>query len=284
MSKKLIALLLLVVLVGGGIYYYEHRPKPAPTDFTLYGNVEIRQADLGFKVAGRINKLLVREGDKVKKGDLLATLETVSYEAEQKKAAADIANLEAIKANAEANYSRRQALYKAGAISKEQMETYRKESETATAQVEAAKQIAIVSNESVKDTNLYAPSDGIITTRAKEDGSVVSAGTVIYTLAIDAPLWIRAYVDEPHLGNIAYGTKATIFTDSVDPNTGKQRSFKGHVGYISPTAEFTPKTVQTESQRTDLVYRIRIYVDDQDPFLRQGMPVTVKIDLKKAAS
>jgi len=284
MSKKIIALFLLIVLAGGGFYYYEHRPKPSPTDFTLYGNVEIRQADLGFKVAGRINKLMVREGDKVKKGDLLATLETVSYEAEQKKAAADIANLEAIQANAQANYSRRQALYKAGAISKEQMETYRKEAETAAAQVEAAKQVAVVSNESVKDTNLYAPSDGIITTRAKEDGSVVSAGTVIYTLAIDAPLWVRAYVDEPHLGNLAYGTKATIFTDSVDPNTGKQKSFQGHVGYISPTAEFTPKTVQTENQRTDLVYRIRVYVDDQDPFLRQGMPVTVKIALKKAAS
>lgn len=281
MSKKILLLLLVVFLAGGGFYCYQYRATPQATDLTLYGNVEIRQADLGFRVAGRINKLMVREGDKVKKGDLLATLETTSYEAEQKKSAADIANLEAVKVNADANYSRRQTLYKMGAISQEQLDTYRKEAETAAAQVESAKQLAVVSTESVKDTNLYAPSDGTITTRAKEEGSVVSAGTVIYTLAIDTPLWVRAYVDEPNLGNVAYGTKATITTDSTDPKTGAKRSFKGHVGYISPTAEFTPKTVQTENQRTDLVYRIRVYVDEQDQFLRQGMPVTVKVALKK---
>lgn len=284
MPKKIVLILLAVLLAGGGFYYYQHRPQPKPTDLTLYGNVEIRQADLGFKVAGRIEKLLVREGDKVKKGQLLATLETVSYEAEEKKAAADIANLEAVQANAEANYNRRQVLYQQGAISREMLETYRKEADTAAAQVEAAKQVAVVSGEAVKDTRLNAPSDGIITTRAKEDGSVVAAGTIIYTLALDTPLWVRAYVDEPHLGNVAYGTPATILTDSTDPKTGERRSFKGHVGYISPTAEFTPKTVQTENQRTDLVYRIRVYVDEQDPFLRQGMPVTVKMALKQEVS
>jgi len=284
MPKKVLIILLVGLLAGGGFYYYQHRPQPEPTDLTLYGNVEIRQADLGFRVAGRIEKLLVREGDKVKKGQLLATLETVSYEAEEKKAAADIANLEATRSQAEANYARRQTLYKQGAISREQLETYRKEAETAAAQVEAARQVAVVSGEAVKDTKLYAPSDGIITTRAKEEGSVVAAGTVVYTLALDAPLWVRAYVDEPHLGNVAYNTPANILTDSTDQQTGQRRSFKGHVGYISPTAEFTPKTVQTENQRTDLVYRIRIYVDQQDSFLRQGMPVTVKIALKQEAS
>ena len=76
--------------------------------------------------------------------------------------------------------------------------------------------------------------------------------------------------------------EAKVLTDSINPGTGKRREYKGWVGYISPVAEFTPKTVQTEDLRTDLVYRIRVYVNDIDPFLRQGMPTTIKIELNNA--
>lgn len=281
MLKKIIICLLIAAGIGGGFYYYKSKHKPAVTELTLYGNVEIRQADLGFKVAGRITKLYFKEGDQVKKGQLLATLDTKSYVAEQKKAEADIANLQATKDNADANYLRRQKLYAQGAIAKEQLETYRKASANATAQLEAAKQLQIVAADSLDDTRLLSPSDGIITTRSKEEGSIVSAGSIVYTVALTEPVWVRAYVDETQLGQIAYGTKANIVTDTVDPKTGKKKIFPGHIGYISPSAEFTPKTVQTENLRTDLVYRIRVYVDSNDPFIRQGMPVTVKINLKQ---
>lgn len=282
MIKKIIACVVLIGAVAGGYYYYKGQHKPAATSLTLYGNVEIRQADLGFKVAGRINKLYFKEGDHVKKGQLLATLDTKSYEAEQKKTEADIANLQATKDNADANYERRRTLYAQGAIAKEQLETYRKLSENASAQLEAAKQVQVMATDSLDDTRLLAPSDGILTVRSKEEGSIVAAGSIVYTLALTEPVWVRAYVDEAHLGDVAYGTKAVIESDSVDPATGKKKSFPGHIGYISPTAEFTPKTVQTENLRTDLVYRIRVYVDSHDPFIRQGMPVTVKIDLQQA--
>lgn len=74
-----------------------------------------------------------------------------------------------------------------------------------------------------------------------------------------------------------------VYTDTTNPNTGKKREYKGYVGYISPVAEFTPKTVQSTDLRTDLVYRIRVYVDDIDEYLRQGMPVTIKINIGKNA-
>ena len=95
------------------------------------------------------------------------------------------------------------------------------------------------------------------------------------------PVWIRAYVNETDLGNIKYGQKTKVYTDSINPNTGEKRSYEGYIGYISPVAEFTPKTVQTTDLRTDLVYRIRVYIDNVDDYLRQGMPTTIKIDLKK---
>ena len=81
------------------------------------------------------------------------------------------------------------------------------------------------------------------------------------------------------MGNVKYGQKVQVLTDTIDPNTKKNREYEGQIGYISPVAEFTPKTVQTTDLRTDLVYRIRVYVDNIDEYLRQGMPVTVKINL-----
>lgn len=94
----------------------------------------------------------------------------------------------------------------------------------------------------------------------------------VYTLSVLSPIWIRAYINEPNLGRIAFGMEAQVYTD-----TKSGKVYKGKIGFISPVAEFTPKTVQTTDLRTDLVYRLRIYVEDPDHLLKQGMPVTVKL-------
>lgn len=122
----------------------------------------------------------------------------------------------------------------------------------------------------LQDTVLVAPSDGTILTRAIEPGTNVGAGSSIFSVTLTHPVWVRAYVSEPHLGNAVPGTKVTLYTDSR-PN----QPYHGTIGFVSPTAEFTPKSVQTPDLRTDLVYRLRIIVDDADDALRQGMPVTI---------
>lgn len=122
----------------------------------------------------------------------------------------------------------------------------------------------------LQDTVLVAPSDGTILTRAIEPGTNVGAGNSIFSVTLTHPVWVRAYVSEPHLGNAVPGTKVTLYTDSR-PN----QPYHGAIGFVSPTAEFTPKSVQTPDLRTDLVYRLRIIVDDADDALRQGMPVTI---------
>jgi HlyD family secretion protein len=71
--------------------------------------------------------------------------------------------------------------------------------------------------------------------------------------------------------------EAEVYTD-----TYRGKVYKGKVGFISPVAEFTPKTVETTELRTDLVYRVRIYVDNPDQGLRQGMPVTVELPLERS--
>jgi HlyD family secretion protein len=119
-------------------------------------------------------------------------------------------------------------------------------------------------------TVVSAPSEGTILTRIREAGSMVGPSAPVFTLALTNPVWVRTYVDEPYLGKVAPGTKVNVKSDNPD---GKV--YTGTVGFVSPTAEFTPKTVETPELRSDLVYRVRIVVDAPDKGLRQGMPVTI---------
>jgi HlyD family secretion protein len=125
----------------------------------------------------------------------------------------------------------------------------------------------------LQDTTLLAPADGTILVRSVEPGTLLNAGSTVLTLALTHPVWIRAYVSEANLGQAQPGREVLIYTDS---RPGKP--YRGKVGFVSPTAEFTPKTVETPDLRTDLVYRLRIIVTDADDMLRQGMPVTLTFD------
>jgi HlyD family secretion protein len=119
---------------------------------------------------------------------------------------------------------------------------------------------------------LKAPIDAVVRSRLVEPGEMASPAKAAFTLAITDPKWIRAYVSDPDLGAVREGLKATITTDAFP-----SRPFQGWVGFISPTAEFTPKTVQTEELRSSLVYEIRVFVEDPDDQLRLGMPATVRL-------
>ena len=129
------------------------------------------------------------------------------------------------------------------------------------------------------DATLLAPSNGIISVRAREPGAIVQAGQTVYALTLNDPVWIRAYVSQPRLGRIKPGMVVKLTIDSMP---GKH--YDGTVGFISPEAEFTPKTVQTEQVRDDLVYRIRVIASDPDNVFRQGMPVTVLVPAAAAAA
>ena len=109
-------------------------------------------------------------------------------------------------------------------------------------------------------------------TRAVEPGSIMPVGTTALTLNLQNPVWVRAYVSEPQLGRVKPGGKVTLYTD-LRP----EKPYHGQIGYVSPRAEFTPKSVETADLRTGLVYRFRVVVSDADAGLRQGMPITVRL-------
>jgi len=308
---------LAIVTRGFGLW------KGSEDGLTLYGNVDIRQVDLGFRVSGRIAEMPVEEGAHVKAGTALAKLDVRPLDDKVAVASAqielataeldkrrngnrpqDIAQAEAALAQQQANlakaredYERRKPLIESGAISKalfdqtvaayraaqaqveaasqalalQRAGSRREDIEAAAAQLSSARAQRASAATDLADAVLTAPSDGTILTRAREPGAIVQAGETVFTLTIDKPVRVRAYVPEPELSRIAPGMKVAV---SVD---GNPKAYEGTIGYISPTAEFTPKTVETESLRSDLVYRLRIIVTDADGGLRQGQPVTVNV-------
>jgi HlyD family secretion protein len=122
------------------------------------------------------------------------------------------------------------------------------------------------------DTVLTAPERGVVLTRVVEPGSIVQAGSTALTVSLLSPVRVRAYAPEPQLGLVHPGRKVLVFTDS------RPEPYHGQIGDVSARAEFTPKSVETEELRTALVYRFRVVVQDADQGLRQGMPVTLRLE------
>ncbi len=221
---------------------------------------------------------------------------------EIKEAAAQVKACEAALKDARITFNRLKKLAKTKYVSQQQLDDAEARLNEALANLDAARQrheLAVIgprkediaagearlnalkaalkhAREQLKDARLYAPADGIIRDRILEPGDMAFPQKPVYTLALTNPLWIRAFVPEPDLGKIQLGMKAEIKTDSFPDTT-----FRGWVGYISPTAEFTPRNVETPDLRTRLVYQVRVYVCNHDNKMRLGMPATVRIMLNQ---
>lgn len=200
---------------------------------------------------------------------------------------------------AERNFTRQNTLLESGASSQRTVDAARAAHDQATADLTSAKAALSLAKDGFRsediaagaarvataeaalaqartmlsDTKLLAPSNGTVISRVREPGSMVTSSTPVYTLSLRDPLYVRAYVSEPDLGQLAPGAAVRVHTDS------SAKIYHGQIGFISPRAEFTPKTVETTDLRTDLVYRLRVVINDADEGLRQGMPVTVDVDI-----
>lgn len=329
--KILIPLLVIIILSGAGVFFWQrtHENAAADTVLTLYGNVDIRQVQLAFNGSDRIDSMLVKEGEAVHKGQLLATLDGVRLqqnvalleaqlaaqqqvlirlqagnrpeEIQKARADAEAAGIEAD--NAELTYRRLKQLLIDKAVTKQQADDAKAAAAAAKAKYQAAQathklaelgprveDVAVaqatlkaseaslaIARKQLADASLYAPADGVIQDRILEPGDMASPQLSVYTLALTDPIWVRAYVQGPDLGKISNGMSAEVTTDSFP---GKR--YRAWLGYISPSAEFTPKSVETTEVRSNLVYQVRVFVCNPQNELRLGMPATVSIALDQA--
>lgn len=329
MPRMLIVVVLLVLIGGSAFGYWKWQADTEQSGLDLYGNVEVRQVNLAFRVSGRVERLLVEEGDRVAAGQVLAALDQVPYQQElalaQSALDARQATLEKVQAGARKEevdqvralvaeveaerqrlvkeFERAQQLRRQNLSSQSDYDVAlaaRNESDARLASARAKLEMALAGSRDediavaaaelrgaeaqaaqartrLADTDIRAPAGGVIITRAVEPGAILAAGATVLTLSLESPVWVRTYVSEPHLGQVREGMQVTVLTD------GGAR-LPGQIGYISPDAEFTPKAVQTPELRTDLVYRLRVVVEDPRRVLRRGMPVTVALQPEAVAS
>ena len=303
----------------------------------LYGNVADRELQMAFMIPGRIEKIVSEVGSPVKKGDLLATLESGRIEEEIAAARSAVAVAEANVLVAKAQHEKAEKgsreeditstaaamnaiaakaraaklekdrtakLVKTGAVPEqeadnaeanylfyisfhdalksfherltagertEDKETARAKVKVAEQEVARAKAQLIVAERALKDAKLIAPADGIVRDRLLEPGELAAPSRPVISLAVTNPKWVRCYIRETDLAKHKLNDTAKIKAD------GCAKPFDGWIGYISPTAEFTPKTIETDELRPTLVYETRVYVNDPDGLLKLGAPVVVEL-------
>jgi HlyD family secretion protein len=142
----------------------------------------------------------------------------------------------------------------------------RQEIETSRARRAAAEARVAAVEQQIIDATVAAPTAGVITHRVAEPGEVLGPGSVIAILTVLDRPWLTVWIDEPNLSRVRLGDPVEVRVD------GRNEMFQGTVSFISPTAEFTPKNVQTPEERAKLVFRIKVTLDNTDGIFKPGMP------------
>lgn len=311
------AIVVAAVLLAAGIAAWltlGRRSRPEPLTFS--GTIEVRDAQVGSLVGGRVSRVLVDEGARVTAGQTLVTLESDLLDRqiaqEQGNVASQKANLEKtlrgprseeiLRAevdwkNAERNRARSEALLKSGLTSPQQYEadaaqakmleqTYRelargnRPEDIAQAKAQLAAEEGHLSYllEQKDELTVRAPADGIVQSMDLRPGDLVAPNQGIVTILEPSEIWVRIFVPEPKLGLVRIGDPARI---SVDTFPG--RVFPGRVVEIREQAEYTPRNIQTLDQRSDQVFGVKVAIDPT-PDLKPGMAATVRLGPAPAAA
>lgn len=281
MKRRIGVLLVLAAALGGGATWWYQRQESAGSgnELVIFGNVDIREVRLSFNGSEHVGVMYVDEGDMATQGQLLAKLHTERLEAERNRAEAQLEASRARVVAAELTYRRIDDMAQRKLASQEERDEAEAQYRADLAQVKADEATLAFADEALGDAELYAPADGVIRERILEPGDMASPLTPVFTLALTDPVWVRAYLPQTALGKVKPGMRATITTDSFP-----SKRYAGWVGNVSPTAEFTPKNVETPELRTRLVYRMRVFACNPEGELRLGMPATVILDLSDSTT
>ena len=150
----------------------------------------------------------------------------------------------------------------------------REEIDAARARVATVDAQLAALDEGLKDAAVTATVSGIVTQKLADAGELVARGAPLVVVTDLDRAWANLFVPEPQVPRVKLGQAATVFTDAGG------RGLVGKVTYVSPRAEFTPRNVQTAEERSKLVYRIKVTVDNRDGVLKQGMPVDAELALQ----
>jgi HlyD family secretion protein len=274
------------------------------------GTIEGTDINVGMEAAGRVRDVRVGEGASVKTGDTLLLVDDTEYRIQLRQAEANLASFEsqyrlALEGSRKEDLTQAEAAFRTAAADEQRMrgllasqtvtqkqyddtyaryvaaqQTYEKlrhglrpEEITGT---RARRDYAVAQVDlllkKVRDCTLLSPAGGIVTLRSIEPGELVAVGTSVFRVTYLEKVNLMIYVSETELGGIRLGQSAQVTTDASGGT-----SFNGRVVYIAPSAEFTPKNVQTKEERTKLVFGVKIEVDNPGGALKPGLPADARL-------
>jgi HlyD family secretion protein len=228
------------------------------------GTIEATEVDVAAQVTGQVRELLVGEGSNVKQGDTLALLDHVPAEASISQARANLAL-------AQANARRTDVLFKSGNATQQEKNV----TDTQLAQAQSA---LVLAGRVLDNSYVISPLSGTVTNKVVEVGDLATPGGIIVAVSKLDTMNLVIYVSETELPRVKLGAEAEVRIDG-----GAQKLYPGRVTYISPTAEFTPKNIQTREDRVKLVFGVKIQIPNPDGSLKPGLPAdaTIKAPVTK---
>jgi HlyD family secretion protein len=292
--KNLIILVITLILIGIASYFIYKSVNPPQLPDNLVAGTGRIDGDLIFlnaKYAGRIIELYVNDGDKVKKGQLVAILKSAELEARleqiNKSIESTIYNRDASELDYEQSvrdYKRIESLFNADLVSKSDfenvilaMDTKKKRLESLNKQIqqlEAQKKEVMAM---LAEMKIYSPVDGVVIDRIAQPGMVIGDGGNILLLIEPEELYLKMFIDTIENGRIKLGDKAQIFLDAYPDNP-----IPAKVVRIEERAEFTPKEVQIKSDRIQLMFAVHLKPIEYNPLIKLGIPAigVISIDGK----
>jgi HlyD family secretion protein len=308
-NKKFTTISVLVVLaVVAAIVWQNLQPPALPEDIASgNGRLEATEVDITTKYPGRLASLEAKEGDSVKAGQILARMEVRELEAELRQAEAQVKQAQKQRSAAEAfitqrksevalaekNLARSRELYENKNISIEQLQSSETVVQTARAALAASRaelanteamiEAATARVETVRtridDSVLKTPIDGRVLYRLAEPGEVLPSGGKVFTVLnlIDASMTI--FLPTKQAGRLRIGDEARMILDAIP-----EYVIPAKVTFVSPEAQFTPKEVETRTEREKLMFRVKVHIDPElltrhSDIMKTGVPGTTYVRL-----
>lgn len=310
-ARRLWLILALVVAAAGaagGAYWWHERGNGLPPGIAWSnGRLEADEIDIATKFAGRVATLMADEGDTVKAGQVLARMDTKDLEASLAQAESTVAGAEySIEANqatleqersvlalAAKQLARTRALMAEGFASQELLDQRQSQFSVAMAAYnatlarintartvrDAARHNSEVIRANIADNTLVAPKDGRIQYRLANVGEVLPAGGKIFTMLDTGYVYMDVFLPTGEAGRVVVGAEARIVVDALP-----KLAIPAHVTFVASQSQFTPKTVETKSDRDKLMFRVRVRVDPEflrahTDLARSGLPGVAYIRL-----
>jgi HlyD family secretion protein len=270
---------------GGGAYWWLHSQPQLPPGIAFgNGRIEAQEIDIDTKFPGRISEILADAGDMVKAGQVVARMDTRDLSASLKKSQAAVSQAQKAIDEADANvvqqtslvllgqqeFDRASTLWQKGAQTKEVVDQRRETLDAAAAALKAAQDRVVESQHAMEasthdvelnevniaDNTLVAPTEGRIQYRISNIGEVLPSGGKVFTMLDISYVYMDVYLPTEAAGKVKIGSDARIVLDAIP-----KLSIPAKVSFVATQAQFTPKTVETQSERDTLMFRIRAKID-----------------------